>query len=771
VLALALLAAQAATTPNVLLVTIDTLRADRVGAYGYAAGRTPVLDRLARDGVLVEDASVQVPETRPSHACLLTGRYPFEHGIRDNYSPPLKPGLPTLAGVLRERGYETAAFLGAYPVAAVSGLDRGFERYDAPFGPEAADASRVERPAAEVADAAIAFLKKPRTRPFFVWVHFFDPHYPYEPPAPFDREFAERPYDGEVAYADAQLGRLLAPLEGGRSGQTLVVVTSDHGEGLGDHGEDEHLLFVYESTLRVPLLIAWPGTLPAGARVRGQFRSVDLMPTILGLLGVPAPPTSGASRADALRQGSRLPDNESYVEALYGSLRFGYAPLRALRSEGWKYIDLPRPELYRVAEDPGESRNLVDERSAVATKMKERLRAYDPARDAPAAARTPVDPEAAERLAALGYVGGGPPPVGGKGLDPKDALAGFQAYRRDMFEAMRLYRRGDTERALPIFLRLSQGQTYSFNVQYFLGRSLLDQHRPREGAEALDRARELVPESGPVYTYLARAWSEAGQPDRALEALDRGSKALPRNADLLRERARLLLQRGDAAGARRAVDRALALRPRDALARALLSSCLLTTGELERAVTEAREATRLDPRATETWNALGIALGAVGREPEAATAFEKSLALEADQPDALFYLAAIDLRAGRAREALPRLEALERKVPSYPELAGVLAAARSLAAPPPPGAIRLRLIKVADRSEAAKIDARLATEDFAIVARATSRDASAPLGGDLGNVRPEDLVEPLRSAAFALEPGARSPVLETSTGFVILKRD
>ena len=774
-LALLLLAATAASAPpNVVLVTIDTLRADRVGAYGDAAARTRTLDRLARGGVLVEDATVQVPETRPSHASLLTGRYPFEHGLRDNYSPPLKPDLPTLASVLSAAGYETAAFIGAYPVSADSGLGRGFERYDDPFG--SGESGRIERPAAEVVDAALAFLGKegPR-RPFFVWAHLFDPHYPYEPPPPYDREFAKRPYDGEVAYADAQLGRLLEQLDrADLRARTLVVVTSDHGEGLGDHGEDEHLLFVYESTLRVPLVLSWPGVLPAGTRIRGQFRSVDLMPTILGLLGVPGPATSGESRAEVLRRGGRIPDNESYVEALFGHLRFDYAPLRALRAEGWKYIDLPKPELYRVADDPAEARNLFAERGGVAAKMRERLHTYDRQPAAVPAAGASLDLAARERLAALGYVDGGGRPPGGasSGVDPKDVLREFQAYRRDMFEAMRLYRRGDVDRALPILTRLARSDTYSFNVQYFLGRSLLQKGRFEPAAAALQKAVDLAPRPGQADLYLARAWSQAGQVDRALAALDRAVKAEPRNAEFHRERGRVLLQRDDVAGARRAVEQALRLRPRDALSRALLATCLRTSGELERAVAEAREATRTDPRLVEAWNALGLALGANGQETEAAGAFRAALAIDPEEPDALFYLGAIELRSGQPREAVARLEALARKVPAYPGLEDVLSAARSMSAPPPLGSIRLRLIRVADRTQAEKTAARLAAgEDFGAVARAVSTDRSALLGGDLGNLRPEDLSEPLRSVAVALEPGRWSAVLETPSGFLILKRE
>src|SRR5438445_3008315 len=272
---LVLLAAAAASPPNLLLVTIDTLRADRVGAYGFAPSPTPSLDRLAREGVLLEDAVAHVPQTRPSHVTLFTGRLPYEHGIRDNFSKPLDAATPTLATLLKARGYATGGFIGAYPVSRDSGLQRGFDVYDDPFVAASSLSTRgdrSERRAGEVVDRALEWLRRPRTAPFFAWVHLFDPHAPYDPPPPFAARFAKDLYAGEVAYADSQVQRLLEWVEvAGLKDSTLVVVTSDHGEGLGDHGEDEHGFFVYDTTLHVPLVMRRPGHLKAGTRVGGQF--------------------------------------------------------------------------------------------------------------------------------------------------------------------------------------------------------------------------------------------------------------------------------------------------------------------------------------------------------------------------------------------------------------------------------------------------------------------------------------------------------------------
>ena len=686
-----LLLLAAAQAPNVVLVTIDTLRADHVGAYGHAAAETPTLDRLAREGVLVQDAVVQVPQTRPSHASIFTGRYPYEHGIRDNYSTPLSPGTPTLASILRQQGWDTAAFIGAYPVSRPSGLDRGFAVFDDPFaaGDATTRQARTERRAKEVVDKALAWLARPRTGPFFAWLHLFDPHAPYEAPKPYGPRHAASPYDGEVAYADAQLGRVLAWLdEMGQRRRTLVVVTSDHGEGLGEHGEDEHMFFVYDSTLHVPLVFSWPGRLPAGARVGGQFRSVDLLSTVLDLAGVPAPPTSGVSRAAVLQPGGRIPDNESYAESLYAQLHFGYAPVRALRGEGWKLVDVPRPELYRLTEDPGESRNLIDQRSPVAAAMRTKLQRFD--RQSGTLPELPaVDESVAERLAALGYVGGGAAPGGPpSGVDLKDRIGEVQAYTRGMREGIRLYRERDFAGAVRLLRRLSESQAPSFNVQYYLGRSLLDERRFDEAIPHLRKAAEMAPTrrtlsglaAAPIYACLVEAYAGAGQTNAAIETLEQALKVAPANAELLRAKGSLLLQQGSLPEARAALEKARSIDPAEPRLHAELANVYRNLGDLTRARAEAREALRRDPSSPEAHLASGLVLGALGQEGEAGAAFREALRLSPDHPDALFYLGSVELRAGRAAEAVPLLERLAAKAPGYPQGRETLALARRLAA-------------------------------------------------------------------------------------------
>jgi arylsulfatase A-like enzyme/Flp pilus assembly protein TadD len=761
--------------PNVVLVTIDTLRADRVGAYGYEGTDTPTLDGLARDGVLLEDAVVQVPQTRPSHASIFTGRLPYEHGVRDNASSPLDPDLPTLPDQFRRLGYATAGFIGAYPLSRDSGLDRGFDDFDDPFSGQSTRRAeaRSERRAEEVVDGALGWLQD-APRPFFVWVHVFDPHAPYDAPSPWRERYRAAAYDGEVAYADAQLGRLLMWLDDeGLRDSTLVVATSDHGEGLGDHGEDEHLFLIYDSTLSVPLLLRWPERLPAGARIRGQFRSVDLMPTVLELVGAPPVPTTGVSRARALQDGTAIPDNESYAESLYGQLHYGYAPLRALRAEGWKYIHAPQAELYHLGDDPGERSNRIDDRGYVAEAMRNRLLALD-LRDLQPSSIA-ADSAAAERLASLGYVGGGFFTGTPSGADPKDKLAEFQAGRRVETQAIRLFLDGQYQQALELLEPLQRVRTdsegrivrpHSYNVSYYAGRSLLAMRRFVEAIGPLKEAVRLAPAMPITYVYLSSAQAGAGRIDDALATIRRALDASPRSAELHLARGRLLLQEGTLREAALALETSRILNPGDASTRAALADVERGRGNLEAALLEASAAVDLAPDWAGGHVAKGLVLGALGRERQAGAEFRRALELEPEHHDALYFLAAIERRAGRPEVALPFLERLVGLAPSYAGAQEALVAVRASSGElPGHGDLRVRLLKAPSRAMADAAVGRLrAGEDFAAVALDISSE-------DLGPVSVSDLAPFLRDTASLLSPGQVSDPIVLGGGFLVLLRE
>jgi arylsulfatase A-like enzyme len=435
---LAIATAVLASLPNVVLVTVDTLRADHVGVYGAPPGSTPALDALASEGLRFENAISPVPLTRPAHASLLTGLLPPEHGVRDNLPAKLDPSIPTLATRLKAAGYRTAAFVGSFLLGRGSGFEAGFdvmgdgsaEGVNDSIGP------RAERRAGEVADEALAYLAS-ASPPFFLWVHFYDPHAPYDPPEPL----AGKGYAGEVAYTDSQIGRLVAALrDRGLLDSTLVVATADHGEGLGDHGEDEHGALVYEESLRVPLIFRGPGIAPG--RVESEPVSlVDVAPFLLegGKGGLSAP--------------ARKP---LYFESYYGNLHFGWAPLRGIRDGPVKLIFAPRSELFDLDSDPRERRDLSLERKDVARRLYAELQRIG--EKTPAAGS--VDSADLERLASLGYVG----TVSKKasGADPKDEIYRLSDFGRKLREAIARFHSRDWKSAEPLFEELAARDILSF---------------------------------------------------------------------------------------------------------------------------------------------------------------------------------------------------------------------------------------------------------------------------------------------------------------------
>ena len=351
---------------DVLLITLDTTRADHLGCYGYERIETPHIDRLAAEGVLYERCYTPVPITLPSHLSILTGTYPAYHGVRENAGFYVAPELTTLAEVLKREGYSTAAFVGAYPLDSQTGLDQGFDLYDDNYPSSLEEGKHPllagffdERPAADVVLPALGWLDE-QNGPFFLWAHFFDPHQPQIPPSPYRERYADSLYDGEIAAVDEAIGRLLARLEErGSLDRTLVVLTADHGEGLGDHGELTHALLLYSTTVRVPLIVRHPRG-PAGVRVGAPVATVDILPTILGQLGLEAPEAVQGHplpRSD----GEGGPRRKILSETLYGALMHGWSPLDRLTVDDWMLVHGPVPRLYHLADDPGELRDLAGE--------------------------------------------------------------------------------------------------------------------------------------------------------------------------------------------------------------------------------------------------------------------------------------------------------------------------------------------------------------------------------------------------------------------------
>jgi arylsulfatase A-like enzyme/Flp pilus assembly protein TadD len=589
-------AASAAT--NVLVVTIDTLRADRVGIYGAANVATPNIDALAREGAWAARAVVHAPLTRPSHVSLFTGRYPAEHGIRDNVSPPLAANVPVLAEAFKRAGFATAAFVASAVVDRQSGLARGFDLYSDRFDP-GEDRKAGDRVIAE----ATAWIGG-RSR-FFAWVHLYDPHAPYLPPGRYAAEYHDRPYDGTVGWSDELIGRLTGALRGsGALDSTLVIVTSDHGESLGEHGEDVHGYFVYEATLRVPLVIRGPGVRP-GTRVDTLARTIDLYPTILDMTGVAGDASSGRSLAPALRSGAAMPDESSFAESLVPLLHYGWSDLRAVNDGRWKYILAPKPELFDLQNDPGELRNLVAAEparaSALRAAVEARLRVEQSAlKSSPSSAG--VSAEVLERLGALGYVGPGrsvsPKPDTAKSgrakADPKDKLADYKALStamQDAIVALRAKRYADALRGLQTVV--ARGVD-SVEVHQYLGRAYAGLGRWREAATEFDKAVTASPEDG-------ETWRALGEARVAL---------------------------GDRQGAIRAFEKLTALAPKDAVALMQLGEAYRDLARYDEASKAIQAALAIDPAPAQYWNSLGTVLGARGKMAEAERAFAEATARE-----------------------------------------------------------------------------------------------------------------------------------------------
>ena len=577
---------------NVLVVTIDTLRADRLGVYGATNVATPNIDALAREGAWAPQATVHAPLTRPSHVSLFTGLYPAEHGIRDNVTPPLAAGVPLLTERFQRAGFSTGAFIASAVLDRQSGLARGFDHYSDRFEPG------VDRKSGDVVVAeAIEWIKsKPRV---FAWVHLYDVHAPYLPPGRYATEYAGRPYDGTVAWSDELVGRLVASLrETGRLDDTLLIVTSDHGEALGDHGEDVHGYFVYESTLRVPLVIRGPGV-KAGTRLDGVARTVDLFPTLVGMANLDAAgmPASGRSLAAALR-GEKTDDQPSFAESLVPLLHYGWSDLRAVRDGRWKYILAPKEELYDLDRDPGELHNLAAAEPARARALRGSIEARLKIEQAAARTETAaagIPPETLERLGALGYVGPGAS-TGRKsaGADPKDKLAEYKALSTLMQDGLIALRAGRSADAAAAFQAVGRRGVDSFEVHYYLGRAYAGLGRWRDAAAAYERAIEQLP--GDI-----ESWRGLGESRVALH---------------------------DGPGSVRAFEKLAALAPRDAVALMQLGEAYRDVARYQDAVRVIREALALDPKPAQYWNSLGTVLGASRQMAEAERAFAEATARE-----------------------------------------------------------------------------------------------------------------------------------------------
>ncbi|MFN7979613.1 MAG: sulfatase-like hydrolase/transferase [Vicinamibacterales bacterium] len=649
------------TARHLVVVTIDTLRADRLGAYGNTSVPTPNIDRLAREGARALDATTHVPITRPSHTSLFTARYPSEHGVRDNIARPLAADVPTLAELLHGQGFATAAFVSSVVLAKQSGLHRGFDSYDDHFDVDTRDVTFVDA-VQRRGDATIGAVERwldartPETQAkrTALWVHLYDPHDPYEPPEPFASQFRGREYDGEVAWTDTLIGRLRATLEQHHLwDDALVVVAADHGEALGEHGETGHGFFVYETTIKVPLVLHGPG-ITAGTTIGGPFRLVDVAPTALALLGVPGfpAPVTGRDLSASLASPATPVAGTTYAESLTPLLHYQWSDLRVWRDGSWKYILAPRPELYDLAADPGETRDLSATQPATARKLRAALEAVlraerEKATATDATAEIPA--EMLQKLGALGYVNpGASKDAVAQGADPKDKIQEFQTLNGLMRDGLAALEAKRFAQGAATFAQLRKAGADSFQVHFYEGRALAGLGRFRDAEARFMRTLELMPTYGEAYLELANTFVARKDLAQALAVVRRGEASVPKEPSLVEREGQILQARGELPNALAAYERAAALAPTDALLRWRQGEVLLAMQRPADAVTKYREATTLDPSVPDFWNTLGMVEGGAGRNDAAAEAFRQAATRDPKNAQYAYNLGLVLMRAGRA---------------------------------------------------------------------------------------------------------------------------
>jgi arylsulfatase A-like enzyme/Tfp pilus assembly protein PilF len=584
---------------NVLVVSLDTTRADRIHAYGFQDIQTPVLDSLASEGVLFLQAATTAPLTLPAHTTIFTSRVPPAHGVRDNGGFFVDPAETTLAERLREAGFRTGAFVGAYVLDSKWGLDQGFDTYFDDFDLtkyRAISLGAIQRPANEVVDKALEWLNGVAGERFFGWVHLYDPHTPYEPPEPYRSQYAGRPYLGEIAFTDSQVGRLVDFLRGrGLLDRTVIVVVGDHGESLDDHGEASHGFFIYESVVRVPLIIRAPLPGARGRQVADVVRTLDIAPTIAELLELPrAAADEGVSLVPLMRGETPELGLETYSESMYPLYHYGWSDLRALRSGRFKLIAAPRPELYDLEQDPGERRNLFEERRQLGDRMLARLVELEAgfAKSERPKNEPDVDPEARARLAALGYIGSfiatAPPDASRSGLaDPKDKIRVFNliSKARDISK--------DEKRFDEVVGMLKQVVGEDPNVidaWFMLGNVHTRANRQEQAIEYFKRVLALKPDDEMATVNMANAYRQIGKDEEALVGYRRFLQLDPKNAQVRYEIAQILIDHGELNEAAAQLNEALRIDPKMAAARNALGVVALKSGNAAQAEREIRAA-------------------------------------------------------------------------------------------------------------------------------------------------------------------------------------
>lgn len=650
-----------APRPNVLLITIDTLRADRLGCYGYRLIETPNIDALAREGVLYENCIAQIPLTLPSHCTILTGTYPQFHGVRDNIAFLLEPKAVTIAEILKERGYATGGFVGSFILNHTRGVDQGFDVFFDNFEALAAHTDQfsalvAETKGSKVIHEAIQWLRTKSSKPFFAWVHLYEPHDPYRPPEPFRSRYLKRPYDGEVAYADALVGDLFTFLKQNNFYEdSLIVLTSDHGESLGEHQEAHHGYYIYEAALKVPLIVKIPGAELKGKRVGSQVRTVDIAPTILAALRDSSSTFQGREILSLALGSARDASLPAYSENFMQKYQFGWSELKSWCLGKYKYIEAPRPELYDLERDPKEFNNILAANRAIANRYKQDLSKFYSLYLPPsggAAPRSRIGMEELQRLQSLGYVGGSLPAVetlqGERLPDPKDKFPIYELVQQIVLSTRQKMNQVRVKR----LEALLASEPRSVMIYNMLGLNELRNLRFSSALEYFKKAVALMPKNPMLVYNLAFTYLQKNELDKAISGFERTIELDPSNAEAYNNLGNAYLGKGQAEKAGQCYNRAIQASPGYKYAYYNLGRVELEARNVAAATKLFRQAISLDPKYMQAYLSLADAYASQSQVEKALEAYSKVVELDPNQLQALYNLGLIYKRQGQWSQAL-----------------------------------------------------------------------------------------------------------------------
>ncbi len=674
--------------PNVILLTLDTLRADHLACYGYPDVRTPNIDSLARQGVLFEQAATNSPLTLPAHCSILTGMYPTYHGVRINGNTALNDEQMTIAEVLSAQGYQCGAFIGAFVLDGRWGLKQGFQHYDDQFDLKKykhIDLGAVQRPGNEVIDAALDWLEEQKSTPFFAWIHLYDPHTPYEPPEPYLSEYGPRGlaglYDGEIAFMDEQIGRCLSWLENnGLDESTILILVGDHGEGLGSHGEGTHGYFIYDYAVHVPLIIVTPFEGLRGVRVSSQVRVVDIFPTLMEIAAViPPAETHGRSLLPLMFRPQKKQDGFAYAESMSPNLQFGWSSIHSLRTTQYKYIDTPKAELYDLTMDPGEHTNLLRQYPDIAREMKDTLDRLmeETSRGAPTPQAANLDKETIEKLSALGYIGA---PVATKKAsgeagplaDPKDKFPVFQA----ITAAGAMVLEQKYSEAVVKLESALQEEPMIPQALLVLSACYVELGRTEEAKAKLDLLLKENPENIPALISMANILLEERKDEDVIALCKQALSVDERNSQAQMLIGEIYLGQLKYSEALPYLEKGVEIQPKVTRSRLTLGACLLGFKQYDRAEKELKQVVQEAPKYPLALFNLGLLYEETGRLEEARAAYTEEVANYPGEFKARFNLGKLLFKLGDRPGSLAQMREVVKITPKLAE--GHLLLARGL---------------------------------------------------------------------------------------------